>query len=239
MLTFPAEFLLANLPCSAVALVALRPGFAGLWDERGRRLLQALHCWTWMNLAFWSIVPGHKVRHGLPLQPGLAGLAAMVWVSWLTGRLDWSRAGPLARASGLCRLRRGPLACAVCWCRPRPAAALIGVLACWLAVKVVFVHAIVPARNPEGRPREKAEQLAAHLPDGRTLYLFRLKDEGILFYYGRPARRLPGPVALPRGELAYCLLMEDEWRRWAGPPAEVLLRLTDEQGAPVVLVRVD
>jgi hypothetical protein len=216
LLTFPAEFLLANLPVSVFALLTLRPGFARLWDERGRRLLQTLHCWTWVNLVFWCIVPGHKARHGLPLQPGLAGLAALVWAAWLMGRLRW----PLSRL--------------------RPAVALVSILTCWLAVKLVFVHAFVPARNPSAQPREKAEQLADCVPKGHTLYLFRLKDEGILFYYGRLARRLPGPQALPRtGGSAYCLLVQDEWRTWAGPPAEVLLRLHDEQGAPLVLVKVD
>ncbi len=221
LLTFPAEFLLANLPVSAVALLALRPGFSRLWDERGRRLLQTLHCWTWVNLVFWSIVPGHKARHGLPLQPGLAGLAALVWVAWLTGRRSFSPL-PLG-GEGLSR---------------RPAAVLVALLACWLAVKLVFVHAIVPGRNPAGQPREKAEQIAACVPAGRTLYLFRLKDEGILFYYGRPARRLPGPAWLPRaGEPVYCLLVQDEWSKWAVRPAEALLRLSDEQGAPLVLVK--
>src|SRR5207237_1282023 len=71
------------------ALLTLRPGFSRLWDERTRRLLRLLHCWTWANLLFWTIVPGHRPRHGLPLQPGLAGLAALVWIAWLSGRLRW------------------------------------------------------------------------------------------------------------------------------------------------------
>jgi 4-amino-4-deoxy-L-arabinose transferase-like glycosyltransferase len=216
VLTFPLLFLLAALPWSACTLPALRPGFAGLWGERGRRLLQLMHCWAWPNLLFWSLVPGHKLRHALPLHPGLAGLAAFVWLAWRAGRLRW----PLPR------LRAG--------------VALAALLASWLAVKLLFVHAFVPARNPEARPRAKGEAVAARVPAGQTLYLFRLKDEGVLFYYGRPARRLPGPAALPRaGAPLYCLLAEAEWRGWSGPGRpEVLLRLCDEQGAPVWLVRV-
>ena len=38
-------------------------------------------------------------------------------------------------------------------------------------------------------PKEKGEQLAAWVPDGNTLYLFQVKDEGIMFYYRRPVRR--------------------------------------------------
>jgi 4-amino-4-deoxy-L-arabinose transferase-like glycosyltransferase len=216
VLTFPLLFLAANLPWSAVALFTLRPGFARLWDERGRRLLQALHCWTWANLLFWSVVPGHRFRHGLPLQPGLAGLAALVGVAWLTGRLSW----PLPRVT--------------------PRQALLAWLAVWLAVKIAFVQVILPARNPDREPRAKGEQLAVLVPEGAPLYLFRLKDEGILFYYGRPVRRLPDVSHLPvPGITAYCVLIETEWEQWpSSRPAQVLLRLRDEQGEPLVLVQV-
>ncbi len=229
VLTFPAEFLLANLPLSVVALLTLRPGFAALWDERGRRLLQTLHCWAWVNLIFWSVVPGHKARHGLPLQPGIAGLAALVWLAWLSGRRGFAcRFAPTFPFAGTSRRFA-----------VRPAAVLVCLLVCWLGVKLVFVHAFAPTRNPARQPREKAEQIAARVPEGQTLYLFRLKDEGILFYYGRPARRLAGPQCLPRsGAPAWCLLVRDEWQRWTGPPAEVVLELHDEQGAPLVLVQV-
>src|SRR5262249_9513017 len=67
----PVRVLAAALPCSAFALFALRSGFAKLWDERGRRLLQALHCWTWPNLALWSLMSEHAARHSFPLLPGL------------------------------------------------------------------------------------------------------------------------------------------------------------------------
>ncbi|HVS34236.1 MAG TPA: glycosyltransferase family 39 protein, partial [Gemmataceae bacterium] len=108
IVTFPLLFLATNLPWSAAALLTLHPRFGRLWDERGRRLWQLLHCWVWPNLLFWSVVPGHHFRHGMPLQPGLAGLAAMVWIAWLTGRLRW----PLP------------------WIKP--AHVLIGLLAAWL-----------------------------------------------------------------------------------------------------------
>jgi len=111
----------------------------------------------------------------------------------------------------------------------------------WLAAQLVFVHAIVPSRNPARQPRLKGEQIAALVPPGRMLYLFRLKDEGILFYYDRPARRLPAPACLPAvGDPMYCLLIESEWRQWTYPRhAETLLHLGDEQGNPIVLVKVD
>jgi 4-amino-4-deoxy-L-arabinose transferase-like glycosyltransferase len=223
VLTFPLAFLLANLPWSAFALVTLRPGFARLWDDRGRRLLQALHSWTWPNLLFWSLVPGHHARHAMPLQPGLAGLAALAWVAWLTGRLRSPLGGLTPPARAL-----------------RPGRLLAGLLLAWLVVKLVHVEVRIPCRDAGREPRAKGRQIAELVPPGETLYLFRLKDDGILFYYGRTARRLSsvGQLAGPAGP-RYCLLTEPEWLDWpAGRPAEVLHRLDDEQGAPLVLVKV-
>jgi 4-amino-4-deoxy-L-arabinose transferase-like glycosyltransferase len=213
--TFPFGFLAANLPWSAAVLWTLTPGFARLWDERGRRLLQFFHCWTWPNLLFWSIVPGHHLRHALPLQPGIAGLAALVWIAWLDGRLRW----PLPAL--------------------RPAHVFLRLLVLWLAVKIVFVTVIVPARDGIRAPSQKGRQIADLVPPEQTLYLFRLKDEGILFYYGRPARRLPAPASLPVSEQPlYCLLTDSELQQWNGPrPVQILLRLSDEQRHPIVLVK--
>jgi 4-amino-4-deoxy-L-arabinose transferase-like glycosyltransferase len=216
LVTFPAGFLTANLPWSGLALLTLWPGVYRIAGERDRRLLQLLHCWTWPNLLFWTVVPGHHMRHALPLQPGLAGLAALVCIAWLDGRLHW----PLPRL--------------------KPRRVLLAFLLLWLLVKLIFVHAIVPSRDLTRRPCAKGEQIAALVPPGRTLYLVRLKDESILFYYGRQARRLPGPEMLPGAqEDEYCLLVESELSQWmASHRAQILLRLLDEQGAPVFLVRV-
>jgi hypothetical protein len=113
-------------------------------------------------------------------------------------------------------------------------------VASWVALKIVFVTTIVPARDRPRTPSLKGQQIASIVPTRCTLYLFRLKDEGILFYYGRPARRLPAPTFLPvSNESMYCLLTESEFEQWTGPrPADVLLRLSDEQQHPIVLVKV-
>lgn len=212
-LVHPLRIWLASLPVSAFALPALWPGFARRWDERGRRLLQTLHCWIWPNLLFWSVVPEHAIRQAFPLLPGIAGLAAMVWLAWWTGRLEWP------------------------WPRVPPIKALVAALCCWLVVKLLFVHVVIPARNQGREPRVKGAQLAAHVPIRATLYVFRLKDEGIMFYFGRSARRLSGPEQLPcSAEPLYCILEEAEWRTWTRP-AESVLSLNDEQGAPLRLVR--
>jgi hypothetical protein len=232
VLLHPLRTLAASAPWGPFALVTLWPGFGRLWDERGRRLLQALHCWAWPNLVFWSVIPEHAQRHSFPLFPALSGLAALVWLAWLTGRLRW----PLARV--------------------RPGTVLVGLLAAWLVAKLVFVEAWVPARNVTRAPRAKGEQIAALVPPDKTLYVLQLKDEGIMFYYGYsrpkggpgpPVRRVQGlRDLLSPTEPVYCILDGAEWDQWSGGRGdgrlvgsiEALLRLTDEQGDPMVLVRV-
>jgi 4-amino-4-deoxy-L-arabinose transferase-like glycosyltransferase len=214
VLVHPLIIMGGCLPWSPLALVTLWPGFARLWDERGRRLLQGLHCWVWPNLVFWSIIPEHAPRHSLPLVPGIAGLAAMVMFAWLTGRI---RIVPM-----------------------RPQRLLIGALTGWMLVKLVFVHAIIPHRNTNREPRAKGELIASLVPAGCVLHLFHLKDEGIMYYYGRPVQRVTSLEHLPLGgEPMYCILDAAEWARWQTSPRVMALQhLADEQGDPIVLVRV-
>src|SRR5262249_35931945 len=80
VLVHPLRIFASNLPWSAFALLALRPSFYGRWDARGKLLLQGFHCWIWPNVIFWSVIPEHAVRHSFPIFPGVAGLAAMVWI---------------------------------------------------------------------------------------------------------------------------------------------------------------
>jgi 4-amino-4-deoxy-L-arabinose transferase-like glycosyltransferase len=211
----PVWLLATALPWSVVAVWTLRPGFARLWDERGRKLLTALHCWTWPNLVFWSLMSNHTVRHSFPLFPGLAGLAAMVWLAWWTGKL------PLP------------------WPRMKPIRAFTALLAAGMAIKVVYVEMVMPRRNVARAPRAKGRLLASIVPVGSTLYLFRLKDEGIMFYFGGTVVRLESPAELPCDtEPVYCILDYREWEELRHRrPVQVLQHLTDEQGDHIVLVR--
>jgi 4-amino-4-deoxy-L-arabinose transferase-like glycosyltransferase len=215
-LVHPVRVLGMNLPWSAFMLLTLRPQFHRGWDERGRRLLQGLHCWLWPNLVFWSLVPEHSARHSFPLFPAIAGLAAMVWLAWFEGRLIWPARFHVS-----------------------PAWALVGIILVWVVVKVVFVEVVSPARNHHRDPRQKAEVLASHVPANQLLYLFDLKDEGIMFYYGRAVRRLADPSRLPSPrEPMYCILTKSEWQRWPAPvKPEALEWLTDEQGDAIVVVK--
>jgi 4-amino-4-deoxy-L-arabinose transferase-like glycosyltransferase len=242
-LLHPLKLWAMNLPWSAFALVTLWPGFARQWGERGRRLLQALHCWVWPNLFFWSIIPEHASRHSAPLFPGIAGLAAMVWIALLSGKLQiigWALSSrPTCGVMGLETSTRPT--------GNRWRFGLMSIVACWLVVKLVFIHVVIPQRNPARAPKAKGEQLAALVPPGKTLYLFHLKDEGIMFYYSRqrspdapPVLRLHKPAELPSSDgPVYCILEKPEWDEWSEPRrAEALLHLEDEQKAPIVLVRV-
>jgi exodeoxyribonuclease VII large subunit len=218
----------AAMPASGVALLTLWPGLGRCLNERGQRLLQAFHCWIWPNLLFWSLVPQHSVRHSFPLYPGLAGLAALVWI------------GKLRIADGGWRIGEGS--------RHPPSAirnwtgwGLTVMLMLWLTAKVLLVEVVTPHREADRHPRAKGQQLAALVPAGQTLYLCRLKDEGIMFYYGRPVRRMNsfGELLSPT-EPMYCMLEAQEWATWPrNAPAEVVCQLRDQQEAPIVLVKVE
>ena len=205
VVTYPLLVLAAHLPLSLFALVTFRQSFWARWDDRGRLLLQLLHCWTWPNLLFWSLVPNHNVRYALPMSPGLMGLGVM---------------GLIAMLDRMPRLR---------W-------AVAGFLTCWLIVKVAFVEFVVPVRVAKHNPEPVASTLRDRIPANGPLYLFRLKDEGVLFYYGRPAVRLHDPRDLP--SRAFAVLIGQEWQdRAAFGHLELVDWLHDQQGDPLILVR--
>lgn len=218
-LLHPFLILAATLPWSPFALLTLRPGFADRWDDRGKLLLQALHCWTWPNIFLWSLVPDHAVRNCFPLFPGIAGLAAMVWIDWL----------------------RHPPAAGTLLRRVANRWVLIGILATWAVIKIAYVELKVARRDHDRDPRGKGALVAECVPVDRPLYLFRLKDEGVMFYSRRLGRRLAEPTELPSAsEPLYCILTEPEWLTWPlTARSTVLRRLQDTQGAPILVVRVE
>jgi 4-amino-4-deoxy-L-arabinose transferase-like glycosyltransferase len=213
----PLRLLAITLPWSVVALFTLRRGFLQLWDARGRMLLQFLHCWTWPNIFFFSWLDEHAPRHSFPLFAGIAGLAAFVWVAWLTGKLAW----PFPRI--------------------RPRAVLTTALLCWCVVKFVHAYAVIPARNESRQPRAQGASLAQLVPAEQTLYVVGLRDrdEGILFHYRRPVRRTAvesdGNVPVTAN---YCLLQEQEWCDWNERGLACLIAtLPGESNRPLFVVR--
>ena len=113
---------------------------------------------------------------------------------------------------------------------------LILFLCCWLAAKVAFVEFVVPARTIHRDAEPAAARLRELVPPDQPLYLFRLKDEGVMFAYARPAVRLRDPRDLPPG--AFAVLIRQEWDdRAAFGHLEEVCTLADAQGDPIVLVR--
>jgi hypothetical protein len=221
VVTYPLLVLAAHLPLSVFALATLRPGFADRFDDRGRRLLQLLHCWTWPSLLFWALVPNHNVRYALPLSAGLMGLGATGVIGFWAS--PGCKPGGYGRASGTPGFTPG-------------ARLIVVFLVCWLAVKSVFVEVVVPRRTAGRNAEMTAARLRELVPPGETLHLFRLKDEGVMFYYGRPARRLHDPRDLPRP--GYAVLIRQEWDdRAAFGDAEPVQWMYDQQGDPLILVR--
>ncbi len=106
----------------------------------------------------------------------------------------------------------------------------------WAVIKIVHVEAILPGRTADRHVRETAARLAELVPPGETLYLDRLKDEGVLFYYARPARRFRDG-AFPAGA-GYAVFNEAEWRQLSDSGRfEAVEWLRDQQGGSFVLVR--
>ena len=100
------------------------------------------------------------------------------------------------------------------------------------------MEVVVPRRTAGRGAEATAAQLRDLVPEGQPLYLLKLKDEGVLFYYGRPTRKLSSPAGLPQN--AYVVLLADEWREWEANRAGELVRwMYDQQGDPLILVRTE
>jgi hypothetical protein len=113
---------------------------------------------------------------------------------------------------------------------------LLAFLLCWIVAKVVFVEVAIP-RRAAGRDAEAtAAELRARVPAGQPLYVLKLKDEGVTFYYARPAVKLSDPRAVPAG--GFALLIRQEWQdRAAFGHLKLVCCMSDQQGAPIYLVR--
>ncbi len=222
-LLFPLKVVAGLLPASALALYAtyaiVRPGvrdrFAG---DRHTEAFPAvasgrpewtlfLCCWVWINLAFWALVPNSNVRYVLPIAPAVTALGVAGWL----------------------RLRN--------WCDERfRRGAVPTLLAAWLVVKCVHVAYVMPQRSVHRDPLPAARALQTLVPDGVILYIDLLKDEGVMFYYGRPVRRCRPLAALPPG--SWAAATRTEWEQLRTDAAwQLLAELRDQQGDPLLLLR--
>ncbi len=227
---YPWLVLAAHLPFAAFVPLTFRRGrLAGLAPP-ARRLVLFLHCWVWPSLLFWTVVPQHNVRYSLPVSPGLMGLGAVGFLMW--------RRNP---SPTLPRSREG-LQTSVTPFLPREGGRGVRfffpvILVVWIVAKVAFVEAVWPQRSAKRNAAPAATALREHVPPGETLHVLRLKDEGVMFYYGRPARRARTPEELPRP--AYAALIGPEWdERHRLGDFDLIQWLSDQQGDPIILVKV-
>lgn len=233
----PLVVLAAMLPWSLGLFWSTR--HAGIAEDNGyrgrtRRVYQALHCWLWPCLLFWTIHPDHTLRNRAPLFPALAGFGVL---GYLQLEKWWAnRTGP-TRQRGI----MASIADASGWCnRLAPRNVLIAFLMVWTALKVVHVEVVLPRRAADRRVAEKASFLLRHLPSDAVIYLFRIKDECLFFYLNRPALRLASPdnLANTQGPI-FCILTVEEWQNWNGcHPSRMIAQTEDGQGAPIFLVQV-
>ncbi len=237
--TYPLAVVAAHLPVAAFALVTFRRRFWEGLDDRGRLLFQFLHCWTWPNLLFWTLVPNHNVRYALPMSAGLMGLGVM----GLLCRRPTPQPPPCREGEPAID-NPSTLSAREASCSPSLQGGGWGVgsyavafLLLWVVAKVAFVEVVIPRRT-DGRDAEMtAAELRARVPAGRPLYALKLKDEGVTFYYARPVVKWHDPHTLPPG--AFALLIRQEWEdRAAFGPLDLVACMHDQQGDPIYLVTV-
>ncbi|MCE9532170.1 MAG: glycosyltransferase family 39 protein, partial [Planctomycetes bacterium] len=188
----------------------------------------------WSLLALWSLRPAFYRSWSTDGQRLLQLLHCWTWPNLLFWSLPAQHhvRYSLPMCPGIIGL--GVMVC-LHWLRSRESwrVSLSVFLGAWLIVKVIFTEMIVPERTAHRHVRETAARLSELVPTGEILYLGKLKDEGILFYYNRPARRLNGK----QGDY-YALLIEAEWQALQNTGrAEVIEWLRDQQEARIVLVR--
>jgi len=243
---YPLGVFAAHLPVSAFALLTFRRSFWAQWNDREKLLLQLLHCWTWPNLLFWTLVPNHNVRYALPMSAGLMGLGVMGLVGWLANparkgggwrtRLE-ADPSPLASLAALPSSGEGqePLAPSSALGKGAGVRFLFVFLLCWAVAKVMFVEVALPKRTAGRNAEATAAGLREHVPAGQPLYVFRLKDEGVTFYYAQPVVKSNDPRMLPPG--AFALLIRQEWKdRAAFGHFKLICCMNDQQGDPMYLV---
>lgn len=249
-----AALVAASLGLGWLLLVGRAAGWPALLDTVSREALTRLspghhpRPYPWGELATfplgflalclpWSLVAIPALRPSFGGR--LDGRQRLLWqlsLAWLLSTLVfWTLApGHKPRHVLPAQPAVAVLAALVCATQPRmrlvPGVALAG----WLAVKLVWVVAVLPARSADRDLAGNAATLARLVPEGDILHLHQLKDEGLLFYYGRPARRV---AELPGEPGSWCLLTESE-RRANESMIEVKARLRDGQGESVWLARV-
>jgi hypothetical protein len=179
---------------------------------------QSLWCWAVFGTLMMSIFPDHNIRQSFSLVPAWTLLGALTLVQMISQRYG----SMVSRSTG----------------KPwHPLRWLIGIALVWCLVKVIYVEIIIPARFAK-RPdlATQAKLMQDFVPAKSILYLSKVKDECLMFNYGREVRRISDWNHLPAEGICWCVFTEAE--RAAFPlPVDQELRLLDAQAEPLVLCR--
>lgn len=208
-LTYPAQVLAMGLP-GCLALAA--------WFQAGRTRQGALMADAWLQilllavvvpLLFWTLVPGHKPRHALPVIPPLMALSA----------------GVLADAWRLADTRR---ARKIGW-----GLLLVGLV--WMGIKAGQVGMKADRAGRKSSPTQVAGCLAQILGGaGARVQVALLRDDGLLLALadrGIGVERRRGGDWRPDLPI---LATEAEQSAMGAKPA--LLEAVDQQGKPIWLL---
>ncbi len=233
-LVHPFKVMAICLPWSIFALIgivqSIRSKMPDVGLEGSRKIKQtivtrSLLCWALAGTLMMTIFPDHNTRQSFALVPAWTLLGVLTWQRWV-----------LSTTEVLASRRKRCVGLVLCG------------TAIWLIVKVVYVELAIPARFRE-RPAlaQQADAMHQFIPDGTTLYLRQVKDECLMFNYGRRVQRLASWDQLESLSWAsapsdyYCILTPHERQAWQPARIGRIVReqsLLDAQGDPLVLVQV-
>ncbi len=177
---------------------------------------KSLLCWAVAGTLMMTVFPDHNIRQSFSLVPA------------------WTLLGVFT----LKRMWQNDVFPE--WLKQHPFRWLMVAMLIWSAIKIIHVEVLIPARFRE-RPSLEAQAtiMRQFVPADATLYLARVKDECLLFNYGRSVQRLRNWGLLPMSINIWCVLTEDERRCWPSSLSQRVMRehsMLDAQGDQLILV---
>jgi hypothetical protein len=204
-----------------------------------RYLNDSLWCWAIFGTLMMTIFPDHNIRQSFSLIPAWTLLGALALVRMISNSLMGSSPYQGEVGWGSDSLRTYPLQLPLgkgerknLW---HPSRWLMGMVLVWCLVKVIYVEIMIPARFVK-RPSLASQAKIMHefVPNEATLYLSKVKDECLMFNYGRAAKRVASWDQLPAQGTVWIVLTEAECSAFPWPIVNEQ-RLLDAQGEPLIL----
>lgn len=178
---------------------------------------KSLLCWAVAGTLMMTVFPDHNIRQSFSLVPA--------WT--LLGVFTLHRTWQADAVPG--------------WLKQNPFRWLIASMLVWSAIKIIHVEVLMPARFRE-RPSLEAQAtiMRQFVPTGARLYLARVKDECLLFNYGRGVQRLGNWSTFVWQGSDCCALTPEERRNWPDSIVSSIVQecsILDAQGDTLLLVR--